>query len=103
MCAQLCLTLATPWTVACQAPVSIAFLRQEYWSGVPFPPPGDLPIPGTEPASPASPALQADSLPIELPGKPFSWSSRVHCMDRHNLLICYLSQNSVGLLQIMTL
>ena len=57
MCAQLCLTLATPWTVACQAPVSIAFLRQEYWSGVPFPPPGDLPIPRIEPRSLVSPGL----------------------------------------------
>ena len=53
-----CLTLATPWTVACQAPVSMGFSRQEYWSGLPFPSPGDLPNPGIEPRSPA---LQADS------------------------------------------
>ena len=57
MCAQLCLTLATPWTVACQAPLSIGFLRQEYWSGLPFPPPGDLPHPGIEPVTLALPAL----------------------------------------------
>ena len=44
---------ATPWTITCQAPLSMGFSRQEYWSGVPFPPPGDLPDPGIEPASPA--------------------------------------------------
>ena len=55
-----CPTLATPWTVACQAPLSTRFSKQEYWSGLPFPSPGDLPVPGIEPGSPA---LQADSLP----------------------------------------
>ena len=54
------LTLATPWTIACQAPLSMGFSRQEYWSGLPFPSPGDLPDPGIEPGSPA---LHADSLP----------------------------------------
>ena len=63
---QLC---ATPWTVAQQAPLSMEFFRQESWSGLPFPSPGDLPHPGMEPRSPA---LQADSLPPEPPGKPFS-------------------------------
>ena len=62
---KLCPTLVTPWTVACQAPLSIGFPRQECWSGLPFPSPGDLPNPGIEPRSPA---LQADSLPAELPG-----------------------------------
>ena len=52
----------TPWTVARQAPLSMGFSRQEYWSGLPFPP-GDLPDPGIEPVSPVSPALQVDSLP----------------------------------------
>ena len=56
-------TLATPWTVTCQAPLSMGFSRQEYWSGLPFPYPGDLPDPGIEPRSPA---LQADSSPTEL-------------------------------------
>ena len=56
---------ATPWTVACQAPPSMGFSRQEYWSGLPFPSTGDLPNPGIEPRSPA---LQADSLPSEPPG-----------------------------------
>ena len=53
----------TSWTVACQAPLSMGFFRQEYWSGLLFPPLGDLPGPGIKPTSPASPALQADSLP----------------------------------------
>ena len=52
-----CPTLATPWTVACQAPLSVGFSRQEYWSWQPFPSPGDLPEPGTEPSSLTSPAL----------------------------------------------
>ena len=59
----------TPWTVAHQAPLSMGFSRQEYWSGVPCPPPGDLHDPGIKPVSPASPALQADSLSTEPPGK----------------------------------
>ena len=46
-----CLTFVTLWPVACQAPVSIEFSRQEYWSGLPFPPPGDLPNLGIEPGS----------------------------------------------------
>ena len=58
---------ATPWTVACQAPLSMGFSRQEYWSGLPFPSPGDLSNPGIEPGSSAS---QSDSLPTELQGKP---------------------------------
>ena len=45
-------TFASPWTVACQAPLSVGFSRQEYWSGLPFPPLRDLPNPGIEPASP---------------------------------------------------
>ena len=58
-----CPTLATPWTVACQTPLSMGFSRQEYWSGLPFPSPGDLPNLGIEPRSPA---LQADSLLTKL-------------------------------------
>ena len=59
--------LETPWTVAYQAPPSMGFSRQEYWSGLPFPSLGDLPDPGIEPRSPA---LQADALTSEPPGKP---------------------------------
>ena len=63
-CGQL---FATPWTVAYQAPPSIGFSRQEYWSGLPFPSPGDLSNPGMELGSPA---LQTDTLLSEPPGKP---------------------------------
>ena len=56
---KLCLTLAALWTVAHQVPLSMRFPRQEYWSRLPFPPPGDLPNPGIEPASLKSPALAA--------------------------------------------
>ena len=57
----------TPWTVAHQAPPSMGFSRQEYWSGLPFPSPGNLPNSGIEPGSPA---FQADALTSEPPGKP---------------------------------
>ena len=57
---------ATPWTVAYQALPCMGFSRQEYWSGLPFPSPGDLPNPGIEPGSPA---LQTDALLSEPPGK----------------------------------
>ena len=69
MCVCVCSVMSffvTPSTVACQAPLSRAFSRQ-YWSRLPFPPPGDLPNPGIEPRSPT---LWADSLPSEPPGKP---------------------------------
>ena len=58
---------ATPWTVVHQVPLPMEFSRQEYWSGLPCPSPGDFPDPGIDPVSPA---LQVDSLPFELPGKP---------------------------------
>ena len=58
---------ATPWTVAYQASPSMGFSRQEFWSGLPFPSPGDLPNPGIELRSPS---LQVDSLPSVPPGKP---------------------------------
>ena len=56
---------AAPWTTACQTPQSVEFPRQEYWSGLPFLSPGDLPDPGIEPASPASPALAGGFLTTE--------------------------------------
>ena len=60
---------ATPRTIAYEVPPSMGFSRQEYWSGVPFPSPGDLPDRGIEPRSSTWQALQADALPSELPGK----------------------------------
>ena len=66
---QSCLTLCVTRPVIHQVPLFMGFFRQEYWSGLPFPSPGDLPNPGIEPTSPA---LQADALPSEPPGKPFT-------------------------------
>ena len=67
----------TPWTVAHQAPPSMGFYRQKYWSGLPFPSPGDLPDPGIKPRSPA---LQADALWSEPPGK-----SHIYLISREAL------------------
>ena len=58
------------WTVTCQAPLAMGFPRQEYWSGLPFPIPGDLPDPGIEPMSPVSPALAGGFFTTVPPGKP---------------------------------
>ena len=60
----------TPWTIAYQAPLSMGFSRQEYWSGLPFSSPGDLPNPGIESPSPESPAMSGDSLPLSHLGSP---------------------------------
>ena len=74
---------AVPWTLAYQAPPSMKFSRQEYWSGLPFPSPGDLPNPGIEPGSPA---LQADALPSEPPFRydlnPMPYDYTVEVMNR---------------------
>ena len=81
---------ATPWTVACQAPPSMGFSRQEYWSGLPFPSPGDLPNPGIEPKSPA---LQADSLPSEPTGKSLLFLSNFEfptVTQQDQFLYCFL-------------
>ena len=77
----------TLWTVAHQAPLSTGFSRQEYWSGLPCPPPWDLPNPGIKPMSPP---LQGDSLLSEPPGKPlFSIGKRIS----HLLLLSWLCQS----------
>ena len=77
--AQSCPALVNSWTVAHQAPLSLGFSRQEYWSGLPFPLAGDLPHPGIEPGSPA---LQADSLlsesPVQFSRSVLSDSLRLH-------------------------
>ena len=85
--AKLCPTLETTWTLACQAPLSTGFSRQEYWRGLPFPSPGDLPNPGIEPGSPA---LQADSLPTELQGGPIFHESQIHKLPctLHSVCMC---------------
>ena len=68
----------TPRTLACQAPPSMGFSWQGYWSGLPFPPPGDLPDPGIQPTSPVSSALQADSLPLPHQGRPLKmWCNQI--------------------------
>ena len=71
VCGLSCVWLfGTPWTVACQAPLSMGFFRQEYWSGLPFPPPEDLLDSGIEPKSFAFPALTGRFFATVLPGKP---------------------------------
>ena len=83
--AKSCPTLVTPWTVACQAPLSMGFSRQEYWVGLPFPCPGDLPDLGIKPGSPT---LQADSLLTELQGKPTeSWEYKILSYDCKGLAV----------------
>ena len=89
---QLCLAFATPWIVACQAPLSMEFFRQEYWSGQPFSSPGDLPNPGMEPTS----ALAGGFFIIEPPGK--SQMNNGECQT-HFLLGClaqHEGQTSLG-------
>ena len=72
------------WTVAHQAPPPMGFSSQEYWSGLPFPSPGDLPNPGIKPESPA---LQADALPSQPPGKPPSSICVQKCFFEYPLLV----------------
>ena len=72
---------ATPWTVTCQAPLSMESSRREYWNGLPCPPPGDLPSPTIKPRSPA---LLAYSLPSEPTGKPLQRSSLASAQDLPN-------------------
>ena len=80
----------TPWAVALQAPLSMEFSRQEYWSGLPFPPPGDLPNPGIKPGCPA---LQVVSLQSEPPGKPEEM-----CSDHLFSIKCYAVHISLHIL-----
>ena len=90
---------ATPWTVAHQAPLSMGFSRQEYWSGLPFPSPGDLPDPGLEPRSPA---LQVDALTSEPPGVPMGRLKQLLIREgrgfetREKQLTAALGQDSVS-------
>ena len=86
VCTQLCLT------VACQAPSSMEFSRQGYWSGLPFPSQGDLPNPGIKPGSPT---LQADSLPSEPPGEPEIYKTHL-LKQRYSRLVLEKTNSSVG-------
>ena len=72
----------TPWTVTHQAPLSMGFSRQGYWSGLPFPPPGNLPDPGIEPVSPASPSLAGRLFTSEATGE----VPLIHDMEAKRLL-----------------
>ena len=75
--AQSCATLVTPWTVALQAPVSMGFPRQEYWSGLPFPSPGELPHPGIEHESLAASSLAGGFFTTEPRGKPTYFKTHI--------------------------
>ena len=93
---QSCLILVTPWTVACQVPLSMRFSKQEYWHGLPFPSPEDLPNPGIEPGSPA---LQADSSPTELQGNMLSRFLIASVLRRKHLLMSWLQLPSAVILE----
>ena len=86
MCMISCVPLsAASCAVTLQTPLSMEFSRQEYWSGLPFPPPGDLPDPGTGPMSPVSPALAGGLFTPEPPGKPDS-----------DIMVCYEGSSGFG-------
>ena len=90
---------ATPWTVARQAPLSMGFSRQEHWSGLPFPSPGDLPDSGIKPESPA---LQTDSLPLCHQGSPVlgSINQNVNSIGWYSCYCCFeFSTTEPGLQQ----
>ena len=76
----------TPWTVACQAPLSMGLFRQEYWSGLPFPPPGGLPDTEVEPASSVPPALKGGFFTTEPSGKPIIQYLSLTYLTEHNIL-----------------
>ena len=81
---------ATRWAIACQAPLSKEFSRQEYWSVLPFPSPGDLLDPGIEPESLT---LQADSLPSEPPENPHIHNTYIQLNHYHIIIITHMKQN----------
>ena len=85
--ARSCLSLVTVWTVAHQAPLSMGFSRQEYWSGLPIPTSGDLPHPGIEPSSLASPPLAGGFFSIVPQGKPKLGKIRLDQISRVRLFV----------------
>ena len=82
----------THWTVALQVPLSMRFSQQEYWRGLPFPSPGDLPDTGIKYMSPVSPALQEDSLPLSHPGSPYYY---IMAKSQHSLYIPIVINNFI--------
>ena len=82
----------TPLTIAHQAPLSMGYSKHEYWSGLPFSYPGDLPNPGIKPTSSMSPALQADSLPLNYLGSPIIQTEK----NKHCKLSLYLESRKKG-------
>ena len=84
--------VVNPRTVACQASLSMGFSRREYWSGSPFPSPGDLPHPGMEPRSPA---LQADSLSGELTEIPEFYNKDTKIWPKKYTLICKIKAKQI--------
>ena len=90
--AQSCRLSVTPWTVSLQAPLSMGLSRQEYWSGLPFPSPGDLPNPGIEPTSTMSSALADGFYTTDAPEKPLTDLHVMLLLVRKNILLpfCYV-------------
>ena len=84
---------ATLWTTAHQAPPSMGFSRQEYWSGLLFPPPGDLPDRGIKPASPVSPALAGEFFTTEPPGEPKYQNNKEQKQENTPNYLCKASEN----------
>ena len=85
-------SFATQWTVALQAPLPMRFPGQEYWSGLLFPSPGDLPDPGIKPGSPA---LQADALLSEPPGKPLRTHIQEHMYTCGGFILMFGKTNTI--------
>ena len=82
-----------PWTAAYQAPLSMGFSRQEYWRGLPCPPPEDLPSPGIEPTSLLSPLLQVHSLPLSQQGRPRGYMYSIVNHVMYYLYVSFLIKN----------
>ena len=92
---------ATPWTIGCQAPLSMEFSRQEYWSGLPFPTPGDFSNPVIKPTSLVSPVLAAGLFTTALPGKPINWTkcsnqkTLTEYIQKHDSYIYFLQETNL--------
>ena len=87
----------TPWTVAHQAPMSMGFSRQEYWSGLPFPPPGDLPDPGIEPSSLRSPVLAGGFFTSSATWEVVIWLGCIYFFFKSNLQVVINKQHTSSL------